>query len=209
MVVCPAGIDIRDGSQLECINCGLCADACDEIMVKVGRPKGLIAYDTDHAVAAREAKKKPVYKFVRARTIYYVVTLSLVSAIMVWGLFHRATLDVHVLRDRNPLFVRLHDGGVRDGYTLKIANHGFEAEDVEIRFSGVAGVRLKTPGADAASDVLKVRVAPNQIQAVRVFIAAPAASLTADNMPAVFAIKAGKDRVAVKTNFLSGAANAS
>ena len=70
------GIDIRDGPQLECINCGLCIDACDEIMDKVGRPRGLIAYDTDAAVAARAGwASRPVYKLVRPRTIYYAGAL--------------------------------------------------------------------------------------------------------------------------------------
>jgi cytochrome c oxidase accessory protein FixG len=67
--VCPMGIDIRDGAQLECIHCGLCIDACDEMMKKIGRPAHLIFYDTDTAVAARAAGHTPEYRFLRARTL--------------------------------------------------------------------------------------------------------------------------------------------
>ena len=136
VVVCPMGIDIRNGAQLECINCGLCVDACDDIMVKVGRPTALIAYDTDAAVAARAKGEAPVYRLVRARTIYYAVALVAVSALVGWGLLHRANTDVHALRDRNPTFVRLHDGSVRNGYTLKIANRSFQTRTYEVGFQG-------------------------------------------------------------------------
>ncbi|WP_375269969.1 cytochrome c oxidase accessory protein CcoG, partial [Phenylobacterium sp.] len=208
VVVCPMGIDIRNGPQLECINCGLCIDACDDIMGKVGRPKGLIAYDTDSAVAARSRSEKPVYKLVRSRTIYYAVALVLVAAVMAWGFSVRTPLDMHVLRDRNPTFVRLHDGAIRNGYTLKIANRTFEPMTARISFSGVAGVTLKTPGEDATPGPISVTVEPNQVRAVRVLVTAPASALPSENMPAAFRIEAG-DRVSdVSTTFLSGAANA-
>lgn len=208
VVVCPMGIDIRNGPQLECINCGLCIDACDEIMEKVGRPKALIAYDTDAAVAARSKGETPAYKPVRSRTIYYAVALALVTAVMAWGFSVRTPLDMHVLRDRNPTFVRLHDGAIRNGYTLKIANRTFEPMTAQIAFSGVAGVTLKTPGEDATAGPLSVTVEPNQVRAVRVLVTAPAQALPSENMPAAFRIEAG-DRVSnVSTTFLSGAANA-
>jgi cytochrome c oxidase accessory protein FixG len=208
VVACPMGIDIRDGAQLECINCGLCIDACDEIMERVGRPRGLIAYDTDAAVAARSCGQPPKYKFVRARTIYYAVALVLVSGVMLWGLLNRTTLDLHALRDRNPTFVRLHDGAIRNAYTLKVANRSFEPMSAEIRFEGVAGARLRMPG-EAASDVLRVTVQPNQVQAFRVFVTAPPEALTASSLPAAFEVRAPDVTARTNTVFLSGAANPS
>jgi cytochrome c oxidase accessory protein FixG len=207
VVVCPMGIDIRDGPQLECINCGLCIDACDEIMDKVGRPRGLIAYDSDAAVAARSRGEAPTYRLIRPRTLYYAVALALVLGAMGWGFSQRTTLDLHVLRDRNPTFVRLKDGSVRDGYTLKIANRSFAPQDVEIRFDGVPGASLKTPGQDAAEGPLMARVEPNQTRALRVFVIAPRESLSADNMPARFTVRFGDQTTEAKTAFLSGAAN--
>jgi cytochrome c oxidase accessory protein FixG len=110
VVVCPAGIDIRNGSQFECINCGLCIDACDAVMVKLERPKGLIAYDTDAAVTARSYGQTPIYRLWRPRTAFYTLALGGVSALMVWGLTHRAAAEVAAIRDRNPVFVQLKDG---------------------------------------------------------------------------------------------------
>ena len=113
-----------------------------------------------------------------------------------------------MLRDRNPMFVRLHDGAIRDGYTLKIANRGFEPEEVQVSFVGPAGAKLRTPGVKAAGETLSFRVEPNEVRAVRVFVTVPAAAIDATNMPAAFSVRTGRDAMSVKTNFLSGAANA-
>ena len=207
VVVCPMGIDIRNGPQLECINCGLCIDACDEIMAKIDRPKRLIAYDTDAAVATRAAGGKPTHRLVRARTIYYTAALILVSGVMAWGLFNRSAIDLHVLRDRNPTFVRLHDGDIRNSYTLKVANRGFTPMEATIAFSGVPGASVKTPGQDATVGPLTFTVEPNQIRAVRMLVTAPASALSATNMPAAFTVDAAGESRRVETTFLSGAAN--
>ncbi|HEY9234486.1 MULTISPECIES: cytochrome c oxidase accessory protein CcoG [Phenylobacterium] len=207
VTACPMGIDIRDGAQLECINCGLCIDACDEIMIKVGRPKALIAYDTDAAVEARAAGKPAVYKLVRSRTMFYAVALSIVSALMIWGLTHRSSLDLHVLHDRNPVFVRLHDGAVRNGYTLKIANRSFHDVEAIVAFEGAKGSILKTPGAKATGETITVSVPANGVEAVRVFVSLPSDSLTATNLPGAFIVRTPAETARVKTTFLSGAAN--
>ena len=203
VVVCPMGIDIRDGAQLECINCGLCIDACNEVMEKVGRPRGLIAYDTDSAVAARSCGQKPQHRLIRPRTLYYGVALLIVSGLMIWGFSTRKTLDVHALRDRNPASVRLHDGAVRNGYTLKIANHGFEAATVEVRYDGVPGATLRSPGRPA-SDPLTLRVDPNRVTSVRVFVTAPASDVAEGSRPASFDVRSGDERQTVRTAFEYG-----
>jgi len=205
VVVCPMGIDIRDGAQLECINCGLCIDACDEVMHKVERPLGLIAYDTDAAVADREAGRRALYKPVRPRTIFYAAVLSVVSAVMLWGFSQRSPIDLHVLRDRNPTFVILHDGSIRDGYTLKIANRGFADAVAEIRFVGVEGVRLKTPGEPADGQVLTATIPANEVRAVRVFVTAPTSAIQAPSMPAQFHIRMTNTEARSPTAFVSGA----
>ncbi len=203
VVVCPMGIDIRDGAQLECINCGLCADACDEIMDKVGRPRGLIAYDTDAAVAARAGGKPAVYKLVRPRTLYYAGALSLVSALMLWGLTHRSVLELHVLRDRTPMYVRMQDGSVRDGYTLKIANRTFYPQTVAVAFRGLNGVQLKTPGAPATTGDVLVTVEPNAVRSARIFVIAPPGGPSGDT-PATFIVRDRHDRASAQTVFDSG-----
>mgnify|MGYP003344626729 CR=1 FL=1 len=80
VMVCPTGIDIRDGSQLECINCGLCVDACDGILGKIGRPTGLIAYDTDLNIQARTQNEPARYRVVRARTVLYAAIIVAVAS---------------------------------------------------------------------------------------------------------------------------------
>jgi cytochrome c oxidase accessory protein FixG len=207
VVVCPMGIDIRNGPQMECINCGLCIDACDEIMDRIGRPRGLIGYDTDAAVAARACGTRPVYRLVRPRTLYYAAALALVSGLMVWGLAHRATLDLHVLRDRNPMFVRLRDGSVRDGYTLKIANRGFHEKTLTVRVEGLPGAELRTPGADATEGALQVHAPGNEVRALRVFVIAPPGVGNAPEIPAAFVIAEGAREVRVKTTFATGSAS--
>ena len=197
------GIDIRDGAQLECINCGLCIDACNEVMEKVGRPRGLIAYDTDAAVAARSCGQKPQHRLIRPRTLYYGVALLIVSGLMIWGFSTRKALDVHALRDRNPASVRLHDGAVRNGYTLKIANHGFQTATVEIRYGGVPGATLRSPGRPV-SDPLTLQVDPNRVTSVRVFVTAPAAEETEGSRPASFDVRSGDERQTVRTAFEYG-----
>jgi cytochrome c oxidase accessory protein FixG len=207
VVVCPMGIDIRDGAQIECINCGLCADACDDIMTKVGRPQALISYDTDAAVAARAAHQKPAYVFVRSRTVYYSLALLLVSGLMIWGFATRSPVVFDVLRDRNPTFVSLHDGSIRDGYTLKVANRSFERQTYAITLTGLGAYSLKTPGAEPTSGPLSLTVDANQVAALRVLATAPADALTAPSMPVTFHLRAGKVAADVPSVFLSGAAN--
>lgn len=122
VAVCPVGIDIRDGLQLECIGCSLCIDACDEIMVKIERPKGLIAFDTDANVQRRMNGEKSRFNLVRPRTVIYAVLFAAVGLLMLWSLLTRSTLDMNVLRDRQPNYVQLANGSIRNGYTIKILN---------------------------------------------------------------------------------------
>jgi cytochrome c oxidase accessory protein FixG len=205
VVACPMGIDIRNGSQLECINCALCIDACDEIMLKVDRPTGLIAYDTDAAVAAREQGQTPAYRLVRPRTIYYAAALLVVSVLMGWGLTHHRAMELHVVHDRNPLFVRLHDGSIRNGYTLKISNRTLEPQTFTVSFSGVPGAVLKTPGEPSSRNALNTTVDADGEGALRVLVAAPAGSTSQAMAPAAFRIQAQGKSDIESTVFISGA----
>jgi cytochrome c oxidase accessory protein FixG len=175
VVACPMGIDIRDGLQLECINCGLCIDACDEIMGKVGRPRALIAYDTDAAVAARARGERPLYRLLRGRTAYYGAALVLVSALMTWGLVTRPTLNLEAQHDRNPVFVRMKDGSIRNGYTLKLSNRGIRPAVYEVSYAGPAGARVSAVGLqDGGGTAFRVEVQPSKVRTLRVFATAPA-----------------------------------
>ncbi|MGG7568337.1 cytochrome c oxidase accessory protein CcoG [Rhodovulum sp. DZ06] len=125
VAVCPMGIDIRNGQQLECITCALCIDACDDVMKKIGKPRGLIDYCTleDERLEAAGETHPPIWRRIfRIRTLVYFVLWSGIGVAMVVSLFMRDSIDLTVARDRNPTFVMLSDGNVRNGYTIKVAN---------------------------------------------------------------------------------------
>jgi len=187
VVVCPMGIDIRNGSQLECINCTLCMDACNEIMDKVGRPRGLIAFDTDAAVACRSKGEPATYKLVRGRTAYYAIALFVVGTVMLTGLITRSSLDLSVMRDRNPTFVRLKDGSIRNGYTLRLSNKSAMPRTLQVRFDGPAGAHLDVVGMERGRPIA-VAVGPGKVRTLRVFAKAPAASLAGHSQPASFTL---------------------
>jgi cytochrome c oxidase accessory protein FixG len=122
VTVCPTGIDIRDGIQMECINCGLCVDACNHVMERTGRPKWLITWDTLADQAAKAAGTHAGFRFFRPRTIIYLSALVVAAGTMIAALLLRPTIGLSVQHDRAPLFVRLADGDLRNGYTIKIIN---------------------------------------------------------------------------------------
>ncbi len=177
VAVCPVGIDIRDGAQLECIQCALCIDACDDIMRKVGRPEKLIAYDTFRNLDAAAEGKSAAFRLIRPRTILYSSLLAVVGALMLIGLARKTTLDVSVLPDRNPLYVQLSDGGVRNGYTVKILNKRGEARTFKVTAAGLPGASVTIVGANAAAPEIAVRA--DEQRALKVYLALPNAEARA------------------------------
>ncbi len=174
--VCPVGIDIRNGSQLECIHCALCIDACDEMMIKVGRPTGLIAYDTDIAVAARAAHKTPPkYRVLRSRTLLYAILIAAIGGLMVWGLATKATLEVNVLKDRSPPYVTLSSGEIQNGYTLKLVNKISEPRTMRVHLSGIDGLTFTVVGLDQIEGrQVDLPVEPHGVDRYRLLVRAPA-----------------------------------
>lgn len=149
--VCPTGIDIRDGLQMECIACGLCVDACNNIMDKVGLPRGLIRYDTTRLQKLRANGIYETIKIIRPRTIYYSIILFAVGATMLYALLTRTPLELHVLHDRNPLFVQLSSGEIRNGYTIKILNKTHEHRTFTLDIEGLDKAVLDVKGAKNTS----------------------------------------------------------
>jgi cytochrome c oxidase accessory protein FixG len=145
--VCPVGIDIRDGLQMECIACGLCVDACNNIMDKVDLPRGLIRYDTTNHMAAKVKGGDEKFKFLRIRTVYYGAILAIVGGAMLYALISRTSLELHVLHDRNPLYVQLSSGEIRNGYTVKILNKTHEHKTYTLSVEGLDGVTMDVSAA--------------------------------------------------------------
>ncbi|MES1201457.1 MAG: cytochrome c oxidase accessory protein CcoG [Pseudomonadota bacterium] len=171
VAVCPQGIDIRDGDQLECINCALCIDACDEVMLKVGRPTGLIAYDTSINVERRMRKEPARIRLLRPRTVLYAVLMIAVGTLMLYELLHRQTLSLDVIRDRNPPFVRLSTGEIRNNFTIKILNMAPRTRHVAIAIEGLPGAHLQD--ADPQGRV-QVDAGPDGVESLRLHVASPA-----------------------------------
>jgi cytochrome c oxidase accessory protein FixG len=177
VAVCPTGIDIRHGPQLECIQCALCMDACDEIMEKVGRPKKLIAYDTYRNLGAAGHGGRAPMRLIRPRTLLYGGMFLLVLAIALFGLSRKTVLEVNVVPDRNPLFVKLSDGSIRDGYTLKLINKRHEARELAVSVEGVPEASLRLVGPQNTSDLIEVK--PGELRAVKVYVTVPRSSARA------------------------------
>jgi cytochrome c oxidase accessory protein FixG len=175
--VCPTGIDIRDGPQLQCISCGLCVDACNQIMDRIERPRGLIDWTTLAADTAVARKAKPVYRIVRPRTMIYAGILVAVLAVMVVALSLRATVEVNVLRDRNPQFVTLSDGTVRNGYTVKILNKTRETVAYRLAFEGMPGATMSLSEGAPTGEPIPVTVGPDSVGTYVVFVRAARGTL--------------------------------
>lgn len=181
VAVCPAGIDIRDGQQLECINCGLCVDACNAVMDKVGRPRGLIAIDSLAGVTAQKAGQRSALRLVRPRTLIYGAIWCAVGLAMLASLAFRDDLEINVLRDRNPLFVTLSDGSIRNGFTVHLLNKLHADRPLTLFVEGLSSARLTLLGDTAAATTVQVKVPADGVGEYRLYVAAPRASLKGDS----------------------------
>ncbi|MBI1212627.1 MAG: cytochrome c oxidase accessory protein CcoG [Alphaproteobacteria bacterium] len=183
VAACPMGIDIRDGDQLECINCALCIDACNDVMKRVDLPFGLIAYDTHENIERRAHGEKARFRPFRPRLALYAVAIAIVAGVMLFGLSTRATLDLSILRERNPTFVRLSDGSIRNAYAVKIQNHKNMAREFQLLVEGPKNLEIKVVGANETVDV-----EGDKLREIRVLLTVPAPSITAASMPVTFKV---------------------
>jgi cytochrome c oxidase accessory protein FixG len=187
VAVCPTGIDIRDGAQLACIMCGLCIDACDDVMKKVGRPTGLIAYDSDINIQRHREGKPPVYRFVRARTLIYAGIIVLAGALMLYALATRSHIDISVRHDRNPLFVTLSDGSIRNAHTVHLLNKRHDISRIALAVDGLPAAEVHVVGQDAAvPGTPLIPVGPDQGREVRVLVTIPPGAQTDRSTPLTF-----------------------
>lgn len=197
VAVCPMGIDIRDGQQMECITCALCIDACDNVMDKLGKPRGLIAYATLSEYAsnmniATEAGRTPVQparvrnpdgSFIdgirhfnwriifRPRVVFYASVWTCIGIAMLVHLSMRERLELNVVHDRNPQYVLESDGSIRNGYTLRVLNMVPKPRTIELTLSGIddAAMRIPELGKEEGRR-FTIDAAPDAVTTVKVFI---------------------------------------
>ncbi len=178
--VCPTGIDIREGPQLGCITCALCIDACDRVMKQIGRPRGLIDYATEidcEREIKGEAPTPAIKSLLRPRTIIYFTLWSCIGLAMLFLLGTRSRIDINANADRNPEFVRLSDGAIRNAYLIKIRNMESRPRMMTVSLEGVPAASMwrEADTRDQAARSLRIVVPADQVLKERIYVVAPAA----------------------------------
>ena len=169
--VCPMGIDIRNGQQLECITCALCIDACDDVMAKIGKPRGLIDYialsDEPRERAGNPPRSIWAHVF-RVRTMVYTVLWAGIGVGLVVALFMRTDIGMTVAPIRNPTHVVLSDGSVRNTYDIRLRNQSHDQRSFFLTVAGTASLTLTIEGHQGQL----VTLAPDAQETFRVYLTA-------------------------------------
>ena len=178
VAVCPTGYDIRNGPDIACITCGLCIDACDKVMVQLGRPRGLIDYatleDCEHERAGGD-RRSILKTALHWRTLVYFGVWAAIGLGLLFALGTRQRIDLSVAKDRNPPFMLLSNGEVRNDYTIKLRNMEARPRPMSVTLEGLPGAVMWTDemGRESAARELQFTVAADQIKPVRVYVVAP------------------------------------
>jgi cytochrome c oxidase accessory protein FixG len=170
--VCPVGIDIRDGQQMECITCALCIDACDDVMDKIGKPRGLIDYLalSDEMAERAGAKPVPLWRHVlRPRTILYTVMWLAIGFGLVYALFIRSDIELTVSPVRNPTYVLQSDGAIRNIYDVRLRNKSGDERQFHLSLTSDEILRIELEGKEAS---LSLNVPADTTVLQRVYITA-------------------------------------
>ncbi|MER9147136.1 cytochrome c oxidase accessory protein CcoG [Mesorhizobium opportunistum] len=232
VAVCPMGIDIRDGQQLECITCALCIDACDGVMDKLGKERGLISYATlsDYdanmmlATAGGASSVDPslvrtddglfsdrvahfhIRKIFRPRTYVYMAMWSLIGLGLLYSLLTRDRLEINVLHDRNPQFVTLSDGSIRNGYTVKLLNMIPEPRTIVVTIRRLPGAEMSIVGVDLPADrSFAIEVEPDRLKVLKVFVRLPADQIHGEAQTFTLRVE---DKVSFESNEYTATFNA-
>ncbi len=135
--VCPVGIDIRQGMQFKCISCGLCIDACNTIMAKMSYPKNLIRYDSETNLALPQPKPELQIKWKNIKVLGYGASVVLMTAYLIYSIATRQSFEHSVQQIRQPLFVTLSDGSIRNRYQIRLTNISGLEETYSIEARGL------------------------------------------------------------------------
>jgi cytochrome c oxidase accessory protein FixG len=203
VAVCPTGIDIRDGYQLECIGCGLCIDACNDVMSRVGLPRELITYDTERNQHRKAQGRGPVWRLVRPRTLIYAGLLAGVGLLMLGVLLARSPVELNVLHDGTPLYVTLSDGSIRNAYTVRILNKTHAPGTFALAIEGLPEATLRTVGSEAEAAALELPARADGVTTHRVFVRLPREQVP-ESMPITFRLDDGAGPVIEERSVFRG-----
>lgn len=193
--VCPTGIDIRNGLQYECIGCGACADVCDEVMEKMGYPKGLVKYSTQNGMANRWSRAQMIRRAFRPRVLVYsAILLAIVTALGV-SLWLRVPLKVDVIRDRGALARMVEMGRIENVYRVQFMNASEAERELQVTVDGLPGVTI------ASEPTVHLR--PTEVRSVPVRVQVPP-GLEPGSHPIVMTFRSADGAIEVreKTTFL-------
>ncbi len=195
--VCPTGIDIRNGLQYECIGCGACVDVCDEVMDKMGYPRGLVKYSTQNGVANGWTRAQMIRRALRPRVLIYSAILMTIVVALGVSLYLRTPLKVDVIRDRGALARMVGPGRIENVFRLQVMNATEAPQKFVISVEGLPGIEIAS---DNTLDVL-----PTEIRSLAVRVQLPPGAAEPGSHPFRFKIKATADesiQVTEKSVFL-------
>ncbi|KZE34064.1 cytochrome c oxidase accessory protein CcoG [Crenobacter luteus] len=180
--VCPTGIDIRAGLQYECIDCAACVDACDEVMDKIGAPRGLIRFASEAQLSGAPDARPAWRRFARPRVLVYSALMGLVAAGTAVGFATRTPLELSVLRDRAFLVRETPEGWLENGYTARVVNADDTTRTLRFAVDGLPGARL--------AEAPVVTLPPSKSATVTLRVAAPPESVHRGSQPLRFVVEA-------------------
>jgi len=189
VVVCPTGIDIRNGTQLECVNCTACIDACDSVMVKINKPKGLIRFASINNIINKTGFK------VTGRIVGYSVIVVILMTVLTLLLINRKPIDVTILRSPGMLFQEQPGEKISNLYSIKLTNKTF----------GSVPVELKLENSDGEITLIgnELNLPPNEVSDARFLVLIPKSSLTKMNTILEIGVyRDGEKYETFKTTFL-------
>lgn len=167
--VCPTGIDIRDGLQLECIGCAACIDACDQVMDKMNYPRGLIRYSTENAVEQGFGRQEIIRRTFRLRPMVYLAAFLIISAATTWSIANRVPLKVGIEKERAVLYREGDNGDIENSFRIHLTNASEQAHSFRIEVAGIPGINIlgndtaSVPAAGMQEIALTVRAEPGSI----------------------------------------------
>jgi cytochrome c oxidase accessory protein FixG len=189
VVVCPTGIDIRNGTQLECVNCTACIDACDYVMEKIRKPKGLIRYDSHNAI---KEKRRRIFT---PRVIGYSTLQILLVGLLSYFLATRSDVDVTILRTPGMFYQEQAHDEVSNLYDIKLLNKTFEPQRIDLKLLADKGeIKL-------LSDAIVIP--PQEASQAKMFVLLEKDEIKKMNTPIEIAVFAnGKEIHRIATSFL-------
>lgn len=191
--VCPTGIDIRNGTQLECINCTACIDECDDVMTKTNRPTGLIRYASKNEILS--GKRNPF----TVRSMAYTGLLFLLTGLLSYFMLTRKDIHVTLLRTPGMTFMKTDSMHIANLYNFDVINKTFDAQDVSIRVISPAYATLALVN---GSDANQMKLLPDDIIKHTCMISLPKDKIETNNSELILEVRSNEEVITLHTNFV-------